>query len=531
MAGGSVQTLKKDPELRLAGQGQSEGTRLHSAAPGKSAREFWDERELGREKFLQRWASRTLAARLRRRAFLVAKATPVVPGRSVLELGAGSGIWTEHLAAALAGKNSVTAAVFNESLACSAISRYLPKTKVVQVEDFDSALPSESIDYVVATDLLTDKSCSAVLELASRCLKPGGQFVFFARNASNPFFYFRKATAGLFTSSSAGTDLFGVSPGTLRFAAELQHFEQVTISLSEVIPPSGSAAGQAIGLIVERAPVVKRFSSCVCLSGVKPGEIAGGEVPHVNLATHRQLFGTVSVVVPCHNEEANIERLVKTLVGMYGDYLHEIVIVEDNSTDRTFEAATAMARVEQRVKVVRRSPPGGVGLALRDGYAAASGKYILSIDCDFITIAPEFQGLFDAVAEGYDGAIGSRFSDESALVRYPFFKILCNRGFHLLLNLLLGTRARDLSNNLKLYRADILKDLDIEEPHFAANIETGLKPLLLNYRIQEVPISWINRTADMGQSSFKLLSVGPHYLGVLLRTTWRSWRGRYRAST
>lgn len=531
MAGGSVQTLKKDPELRLAGQGQSEGTRLHSVVPGTSAREFWGERELEREKFLQRRASQELAARLRRRAFLVAKATPVTPGQSVLELGAGSGIWTEHLAAALAGQNFVTAAVINEPLVRCAISRYLPKIKVVQVEDFDSALPSESFDYVVATDLLTDKSCTAVLEIAGRCLKPGGQFVFFARNASNPFVYFRKATAGLFASSSAGTDPFGVSPETLRIAAEQQNFEQVTISLSEVIPPSRSAIGQAIGLILERAPVVNRFSSCVCFSGVKPGGTSSGEVQYVNLATHRQLFGTVSVVVPCHNEEANIERLVKTLVGMYGDYLHEIIIVEDNSTDRTFDVAAAMARAEQRVKVVRRSPPGGVGLALRDGYAAASGKYILSIDCDFITIAPEFQGLFDAVAEGLDGAIGSRFSDDSALVRYPFFKILCNRGFHLLLNLLLGTRARDLSNNLKLYRADILKNLDIEESHFAANIETGLKPLLLKYRIREVPTSWINRTADMGQSSFKLLSVGPNYLGVLLRTTWRSWRGRYRASS
>ena len=130
--------------------------------------------------------------------------------------------------------------------------------------------------------------------------------------------------------------------------------------------------------------------------------------------------------------------MVGSVVGMDGAYQHEIVIVDDNSTDHTAEDAAAVARDEPRVKLVKRNPPGGVGRALRDGYAAASGKYILSIDCDFITIASEFKGLFDAVAEGYDGAIGSRFSSESALVRYPFLKILCNRGYHLLLNLLLG---------------------------------------------------------------------------------------------
>lgn len=180
---------------------------------------------------------------------------------------------------------------------------------------------------------------------------------------------------------------------------------------------------------------------------------------------------------------------------MYGKYIQEIVIVDDNSGDRTAAVAAAIARTEPRVKLVMRKPPAGVGRALRDGYGAAAGKYILTIDCDFVNIAPEFKGMFDAVAAGFDGAIGSRFSAESALVRYPFFKIVCNRGYHLLLNLLLGKRVRDVSNNLKLYRADILKGLEIEENHFAANVETGLKPLLLGYRIQEVPVSWINRTA------------------------------------
>ena len=70
---------------------------------------------------------------------------------------------------------------------------------------------------------------------------------------------------------------------------------------------------------------------------------------------------------------------------------------------------------------------------------------------------------------------------------------------------------RDISNNLKLYRAEILKALRIEEPGFAANVETGLKPLLDGYRIDEVPISWINRTPDMGSSSFRIASVAPGY--------------------
>jgi hypothetical protein len=62
------------------------------------------------------------------------------------------------------------------------------------------------------------------------------------------------------------------------------------------------------------------------------------------------------------------------------------------------EVTLEMARLEPRVKLVNRSFPNGVGLALRDGYAAAPGRYILSMDCDFLHIVPEFRDLFDAVA-------------------------------------------------------------------------------------------------------------------------------------
>jgi hypothetical protein len=55
--------------------------------------------------------------------------------------------------------------------------------------------------------------------------------------------------------------------------------------------------------------------------------------------------------------------------------------------------------------------------------------------------------------------------------------------------------------------ADILKGVEIEQDHFAANAETGLKPLLSGYDIQEVPISWINRTVEMGHSTFCIVNV------------------------
>ncbi len=230
--------------------------------------------------------------------------------------------------------------------------------------------------------------------------------------------------------------------------------------------------------------------------------------------------------MPSHNEELNIRPLVETLLRLYGDYIHEIIIVNDNSTDRTAEVTREVARQHPRVQLIDRPPPNGVGLALRDGCAVASGRYILTMDCDFVQILPEVGDLFDAIAAGRDGAIGSRFSHESVMINYPFFKTLCNRTFHLLVNLLLVWRVRDLSNNLKLYRTDIFRNIEIEERHFAANAELGLKPILAGYDIEEVPISWINRTIDMGSSSFRIVKVAPNYMGTLVRAVWTAWQGK-----
>ena len=95
-------------------------------------------------------------------------------------------------------------------------------------------------------------------------------------------------------------------------------------------------------------------------------------------------------------------------------------------------------------------------------------------------------------------------------------KILSNRAFHVLAQIMVGRRFRDVTNNLKLMRRDVVDRLILTSPGFSINAETGLLPLLMGYPLSESPISWINRSFDMGSSSFRLLKVGKGYVGVLL---------------
>jgi glycosyltransferase involved in cell wall biosynthesis len=205
------------------------------------------------------------------------------------------------------------------------------------------------------------------------------------------------------------------------------------------------------------------------------------------------------------------------MLELYRDYIHEIILVDDNSTDQTARIIRQISDEEGVVRGVFRLPPNGVGRALADGYGAATGRYVLSLDCDFVHLLPEIRDLFDSAAEGHDIVIGSRFSRHSVLLNYPVQKIVANRAFHVLARLALRKKFRDLTNNLKLLKIEVVRALRLSEPHFAVNAETGLRPLLMGFTVSEVPISWINRTDNMGVSSFRLAKVGGGYWRVLIR--------------
>jgi dolichol-phosphate mannosyltransferase len=483
------------------------------------------EMERTREAYWRQYPA-TSPIKLRWRALTVRHCFHVLPGEAILELGAGSGLWTEHLTQVLRGENPLTAAVFNTDLAEVAHARALPATIVVQVDRL-ADLPPASFDYIVGTAILCHRAYAENLAALYRLLKPGGQVLFFEANYWNPQVFLKNTIPAIGRWSGHAGCQIGMRKFELMKQASHQGFTHIDVVpydiMHPLMPRRFIRATQSLAFIVEHAPVLRELCGTLAIWLVKPGTRTR---PRANLATRPELFGAVSVVVPCHNEETNVGPLIDALTARYDPYIHEMIFVDDNSTDHTADVVAHAARADPRVRLVRRSPPNGVGRALRDGYAAATGRYVLTMDCDFVLLVPEFRDLFDCVADGHDGAIGSRFSYESVLINYPFPKIVCNRLFHLLVKLLLLPRVRDISNNLKLYKAEILKRLVIEEPHFAANVETGLKPLLAGYDIKEVPVSWINRTIGMGASSFRIVRVAPGYLFVLLRLVRRIGRGR-----
>lgn len=438
----------------------------------------------------------------------------LLPRQSILELGCGQGLLTRQLVRVSRGENPITSVSFRPD---GARPDQLPEAvEFLSVTSLPSALAGRCYDFVIATDLLDQRNCAWFLQHVYELLKPGGQVIFYESNPWNAVLklrqsvtrYFGQADPRRLLSRPALYELMS-EVGFIRVFAVYNDFVYAPLTRSLIY------LLRNLSILLENTPGLRTLAASILIHAQKPPRVSVR--PTVSLCEHRQLRHAVSVVIPCYNEEMNIEPLVTQLNSLYGEYIHEIIPVDDNSQDGTAAAIRRLAEADTRIRPIFRTPPNGVGRAIADGYRAATGRYILSMDCDFQHLLPEIRDLFDAAAKGDDVVVGSRFSRHSVLLNYPFKKIFANRGFHVLAQVLFLRKFRDITNNLKLIRREVVERLQLTQPHFAVNAEIGLQPLLMGYSVKEVPISWINRTPDMGVSSFLLAKVGGGYLQVLFR--------------
>ena len=385
----------------------------------------------------------------------------LLPRQTILELGCGELRLTRALLRVSRNENPITAATFQVSPAVP--SEVLPDVEFIQLQDFPGALAGRKFDYVIAMDLLDRTTSSELLEKVYELLAPGGEIVFYESNPLNPVHKLRALLLKLFGKRDPRNLVD--RPGLYELLSEIGFIRIYAVFNDFVFAPLTRPLIwllRNISILLENAPLLRTMAGSILLHGQKPPRIL--EPPHISLFAHESLRDAISVVIPAHNEEMNVAPLIRRILILYGDYIHEIIPVNDGSNDRTGEVIAKLAETDKRVKPLHRLPPNGVGLAMADGLAAASGKYVFTMDCDFQHLLPEFRDLLDAAAEGHDVVIGSRFSRHSVLLNYPFLKIFANRAFHLLAMILFGRRIRDVTNNLKILKREVVADLRLRQP-------------------------------------------------------------------
>jgi glycosyltransferase involved in cell wall biosynthesis len=226
------------------------------------------------------------------------------------------------------------------------------------------------------------------------------------------------------------------------------------------------------------------------------------------------------IVIPALNEEAMIARTLSRIQETL-EIDHEIIVVNDHSTDRTAEVVRAYAHEHPQVRLIDNGGKGGFTNALRVGYAAAGDGVIATMMADLCDDPESLPLMYAKILEGYDVVCGSRYMPGGGKEREDNeLKGTLSRFVGLSLRRLVGVPTHDVTNAFKMYRSEILKSITIEEAGFASSLEITVKAFLKGARITEVPTVWQGRTA--GKSKFSMLKGGKDYLrwyvwAVLLR--------------
>src|SRR5437870_7105048 len=195
-----------------------------------------------------------------------------------------------------------------------------------------------------------------------------------------------------------------------------------------------------------------------------------------------------SIVVPLHNEQENVADLydrLKAVMEAHGESF-EMVLVDDGSTDRTFNMLRQVAAVDSRVAVVKRRRNFGQTSALAAGFDHAAGEYIIAMDGDLQHDPEDIPWFLEKVAEGYDVVSGWRKQriDNFVMRRFP------SRVANWLMAKLSGVDIHDFGTTFKAYRSDILKQTPLygELHRFIPALAS-----CLGASICEVPIKNVNR--------------------------------------
>ena len=238
---------------------------------------------------------------------------------------------------------------------------------------------------------------------------------------------------------------------------------------------------------------------------------------------------TVYILLPCYNEEQNIEELIYKISRACRNLDYKIVAVDDGSRDGTYHCLCALSKIYP-VVVLRHERNRGLHEALRTLliYAynvAGDSDYLITMDSDLTHDPKYIPRLISAcIEEKADIAIASRFVDGGGQIEVPLHREILSRGLRFFVKFMLGIPVKDVSSGYRCIRASIIKGLIekysfesfIEAEGFEVQLELLYKLFVNGARIIEVPFI-LDYSLKKGESKLKIHRTILGYLRTILR--------------
>ncbi len=218
----------------------------------------------------------------------------------------------------------------------------------------------------------------------------------------------------------------------------------------------------------------------------------------IEIKSNRDIQPCLSVVMPVYNEASTVAQVVRSVLQQQP--VLELIVVDDCSADKTWDALQELGRTEPRLRLLRHDTNQGKGAALRTGFKHASAPIVIIQDADFEYDPAEYHLVLSPILSGKaDVVFGSRFGSATGHRVLYFWHSIGNKLLTTLSNMATNLNLTDMETCYKTFKREVLQQIQIEESRFGFEPEITAKISKLKLRIYEVSISYYGRTYEEGK--------------------------------
>lgn len=225
------------------------------------------------------------------------------------------------------------------------------------------------------------------------------------------------------------------------------------------------------------------------------------------------------VIIPTYNEIENIESIIEAIFMLTVPF--DVLIVDDNSPDGTsIKVNELQNKFQDQLFLEIRAKKSGLGTAYVHGFKWALAHdydYIFEMDADFSHNPKDLEKLYNACQSGADLAIGSRYSNGVNVVNWPLSRVLLSYFASVYVRLITGMKIADATAGFVCYKKQVLQTINLDRVKFigyAFQIEMKYRTFVQNFKIEEVPIIFTDRTK--GQSKMSGSIIKEAVFGVIM---------------
>ncbi len=225
------------------------------------------------------------------------------------------------------------------------------------------------------------------------------------------------------------------------------------------------------------------------------------------------MSGEPWLILPTYNEAENARAIVTAaavvLAAAAADGFR-ILIVDDGSPDGTGRIADELAAEHDWMQVLHRSEKNGIGPAYLAGFRHAldaGAGYVMEMDSDFSHDPADLARLLQAVRDGADLALGSRYVPGGGVVDWGLLRRVVSEGGSTYARLVLGLRVRDLTGGFKCFRREVLEAIhfdSVRSQGYAFQVELTYRAVQAGFRVVEVPITFRDRQQGTSKMSWRI---------------------------